>query len=95
MGLTGEYLRNRCYLRINPEEILPPINPDPIPEPLKRNLDSDFYCIVYNDDLLMTFQGVCNSGRPWNGNVYVYNGDGILIQKQIWKDGIFFANTRL
>ncbi len=44
---------------------------------------------VYNEDNRVWQEGQFKNGKLWDGKVYVYDRDGILLQIEIYKDGLF------
>lgn len=56
---------------------------------------SDGYNKVYNkaDDLWM--DGTFKSGKLWDGKLYKYDTDGILLKIEIWKNGAYHSDGQL
>lgn len=42
---------------------------------------------IYNDNDEIIFDGMCKSGKVWDGKMYFYDKDGILLFVEIWKNG--------
>lgn len=77
------------------------VDPSPAPEVgsnpqthgVKWNPDSNNK--VYNEDDEIWQDGTFRNGKLWNGKVYVYDQDGILLKVKIYREGVYYADGYL
>jgi antitoxin component YwqK of YwqJK toxin-antitoxin module len=50
-------------------------------------------CYTINDEIWQ--DGTFKSGELWDGKVYEYDKDGILIRVKIFKQGVYHSNGQL
>lgn len=50
------------------------------------------YNKVYNTDEELWLDGKFKSGKLWDGKLYKYDSDGILLKIEIWKDGKYHSD---
>jgi antitoxin component YwqK of YwqJK toxin-antitoxin module len=50
------------------------------------------YNVMYNDNGQMSQAGTYKDGRLWDGKMYVYNTDGILIRIEVYKSGRYLGS---
>ena len=53
------------------------------------------YNKVFNSDDEIEFDGVFKNGQLWDGKVYIYDKDGILLWVRIYKNGIYHSDGQL
>lgn len=53
------------------------------------------YNKVFNSDGEIEFDGVFKDGQLWDGKVYIYDKDGILLWVRIYKNGIYHSDGQL
>lgn len=53
------------------------------------------YNKVYNDNDEIWQDGDFRNGRLWNGKVYEYDSDGILLKVKIFKNGVYHSDGQL
>ena len=71
------------------DPIRDPINPPIFKEPKQYR---DGYNKIYNDNNEIWMDGEFKGGKLWNGKLYKYNSDGILIKIEIWKNGKYHSD---
>jgi len=52
----------------------------------------DGYNKTYNDNQDLWMDGEFKSGKLWNGKLYVYDGNGLLLKIKLYKDGKYYAD---
>jgi len=55
----------------------------------------DSYNKVYNSDEELYLDGKFKSGKLWDGKLYKYDSDGILLKIEIWKKGKYHSDGQL
>lgn len=55
----------------------------------------DGYNKVYNKDDELWMDGQFKSGKLWDGKLYKYDSDGILLKIEIWKNGAYHSDGQL
>lgn len=55
----------------------------------------DGYNKVYNEDDEVWQDGIFKEGKLWEGKVYVYDRDGILLRVKVFKDGVYHSDGQL
>lgn len=53
------------------------------------------YNKVYNDDQEISQDGIFKEGKLWDGKVYVYDSDGILLKVKVFKGGVYHSDGQL
>lgn len=53
------------------------------------------YNKIYNDDDELWMDGNFKDGKLWNGKLYKYDSDGILLKIEVWKDGKYHSDGQL
>ena len=53
------------------------------------------YNKVYNDNDELWMDGEFKSGKLWDGKLYKYDADGILLKIEVWKDGEYHSDGQL
>lgn len=53
------------------------------------------YNKVYNEDGEISQDGTFKDGRLWDGKVYVYDKDGILLKVEVYKSGSYHSDGQL
>jgi len=49
----------------------------------------------YNKHKEIIYEGSCNNGNIWDGKMYFYDEDGILLNIEIWKNGAYHSDGHL
>jgi antitoxin component YwqK of YwqJK toxin-antitoxin module len=57
--------------------------------------ESDGYNKIYNKAEELWMDGQFRSGRLWDGKLYKYDSDGILLNIEIWKNGAYHSDGQL
>jgi antitoxin component YwqK of YwqJK toxin-antitoxin module len=60
-----------------------------------KKFQSDGYNKVYNKDDELWMDGQFKSGKLWDGKLYKYDSDGILLKIEIWKSGAYHSDGQL
>ena len=60
-----------------------------------KKFQSDGYNKVYNEDDELWMDGTFKSGKLWEGKLYKYDSDGILLKIEIWKNGAYHSDGQL
>lgn len=98
-GADGGVLTSKPHDPVNPIKpivntgavVLPP-PPPPVPTP---NFLPNGYNKVYNKNAEISQDGVFKKGRLWDGKVYEYDSDGILLKVKIFKNGSYHSDGQL
>jgi antitoxin component YwqK of YwqJK toxin-antitoxin module len=53
------------------------------------------YNKVFNEDDEIWQDGIFQSGKLWDGKVYVYDQDGILLKVKIFKNGLYHSDGQI
>lgn len=53
------------------------------------------YNKVYNEDKEIWQDGIFKNGKLWDGKVYVYDRDGILLKVEVFKQGLYHSDGQL
>jgi antitoxin component YwqK of YwqJK toxin-antitoxin module len=53
------------------------------------------YNKVYNEDDEIWQDGVFKDAKLWDGKVYVYDRDGILLKVKVYKSGVYHSDGQL
>lgn len=89
-GSKGTVRKSKMYLRVN-DAFEVEIEPD---LPVDRGgcggkFKPDGYNKVYNENDEIWQEGEFKNGALWNGNVYTYDNDGILLKIKIFRKGVY------
>ncbi len=57
--------------------------------------DKNGYNKVYNDDEELWLDGKFKNGKLWDGKLYKYDSDGILLKIEVWKNGKYHSDGQL
>ena len=57
--------------------------------------DKDGYNKVYNTNEELWLDGKFKKGKLWNGKIYQYDADGILLKIEVWKNGKYHSDGQL
>lgn len=60
-----------------------------------KKFDGNGYNKVYNSDDELWMDGKFKSGKLWDGKLYKYDSDGILLKIEIWKEGKYHSDGQL
>ncbi|MBK7130270.1 MAG: hypothetical protein IPH66_13040 [Crocinitomicaceae bacterium] len=60
-----------------------------------KKFQSDGYNKVYNKDEELWMDGQFKGGKLWDGKLYKYDSDGILLKIEIWKNGAYHSDGQL
>ncbi|MBK9190315.1 MAG: hypothetical protein IPM77_01825 [Crocinitomicaceae bacterium] len=60
-----------------------------------KKFQSDGYNKVYNKDDELWMDGTFKGGKLWEGKLYKYDSDGILLKIEIWKNGAYHSDGQL
>ena len=55
----------------------------------------DGYNKLYNNADELWMNGIFKSGKLWDGELYKYDSDGILLKIEIWKNGKYYSDGHL
>lgn len=86
------------------ERINPPVNvekpgDDNAKKAPKPSGVSDFkpddYNKVYNEDKELWMEGDFKDGRLWDGRLYIYDEDGLLLKVEVYKEGNYHSDGQL
>jgi antitoxin component YwqK of YwqJK toxin-antitoxin module len=72
-------------------ETAPKILPRTMGEPFKAN----GYNKVYNENAEISQDGEFRNSLLWDGKVYVYDSDGILLKVKVFKQGVYHSDGQL
>lgn len=56
---------------------------------------SNGYHTIYNKQALLWQEGTFKNGKLWDGKVYVFDKDGILLKVEIYKSGVYHSDGQL
>lgn len=76
----------------NREELAPLVNN---PKTKGIRFSPNGYNKIYNDDEEIWMDGEFKNGRLWDGKVFDYNRDGILLKVRIFKNGKYHSDGQL
>lgn len=86
----------------DPLHPLPELDPKCYPpNPEKRGcvtgprLNPNGYNKIYNEDNELWQEGTFKEGKLWNGNVFIYDADGILLKTEIYEKGVYKMDGQL
>ena len=66
------------------------------PKPKKeRNFEPNGYNKVYNDDKELWMEGDFKNGLLYDGRLYVYDEDGLLLKVEVYKKGVYHSDGQL
>lgn len=60
-----------------------------------EKFNRDGYNKLYNNDDELWMDGQFKSGKLWDGKLYKYDSDGILLKIEIWKNGKYHSDGQL
>ena len=60
-----------------------------------KPFEKNGYNKVYNGDEELWMDGKFKSGKLWDGKLYKYDSDGILLKIEIWKNGKYHSDGQL
>jgi antitoxin component YwqK of YwqJK toxin-antitoxin module len=60
-----------------------------------KEFKSNGYNKVYNSDEELWMDGEFKKGKLWDGKLYKYDSDGILLKIEIWKKGAYHSDGQL
>ncbi len=60
-----------------------------------KKLNPNGYNKIYNKDKELWMDGQFKSSRLWDGKLYKYDSDGILLKIEIWKEGAYHSDGQL
>ncbi len=60
-----------------------------------KPFEKDGYNKVYNKNEDLWMDGKFQSGKLWDGKLYKYDSDGILLKIEIWKNGKYHSDGQL
>lgn len=73
----------------------PPPNPGNTPKTNGVKWQPEGYNKVFNEDNEIWQDGQFKNGLLWDGKLYVYDIDGILLRVKIYKTGIYHSDGQL
>ncbi len=83
--------------RIKPQKInqKPPFTDPASLNSGKKNLVPNGYNILLNEDKEKWQEGTFKDGQLWDGKVYIYDKDGILLKVEVYKSGLYYSDGQL
>jgi len=60
-----------------------------------KKFEADGYNKLYNKADELEMDGMFKSGKLWDGELYKYDADGILLKIEIWKNGKYHSDGQL
>lgn len=60
-----------------------------------KKFEADGYNKVYNKAEDLWLDGLFKSGKLWDGKLYKYDSEGILLKIEIWKNGAYHSDGQL
>lgn len=60
-----------------------------------KQFNRDGYNKLYNNDDELWMDGDFKAGKLWNGKLYKYDSDGILLKIEVWKNGKYHSDGQL
>lgn len=60
-----------------------------------KTFDRNGYNKVYNQNEELWLDGKFKNGKLWNGKLYKYDSDGILLKIEVWKNGKYHSDGQL
>jgi antitoxin component YwqK of YwqJK toxin-antitoxin module len=60
-----------------------------------KKFAADGYNKLYNKDDELWMDGTFKGGKLWDGKLYKYDSDGILLKIEIWKNGAYHSDGQL
>lgn len=98
----GKVLNSEVHEMVNPE--VKTVNPSASKEkapsigtPNTKGVKflKNGYNKIYNDNQEIWQDGEFKDGRLWDGKVYIYDQDGILLKVKVFKEGIYHSDGQL
>jgi len=62
---------------------------------LGKVFDKNGYNKVYNENEELWLDGKFKNGKLWDGKLYKYDSDGILLKVEVWKNGKYHSDGQL
>ncbi|WP_066756562.1 toxin-antitoxin system YwqK family antitoxin [Crocinitomix algicola] len=103
-----EYKDGEIKSREEKERVNPPYNTEPevsvppanAPDGSKgttngKRFKKNGYNKIYNSDQELWMDGEFKSGKLWDGKLYKYDSDGILLKIEVWKKGKYHSDGQL
>lgn len=53
------------------------------------------YNKIYNDDKELWMEGYFKDGRLWDGRLYIYDEDGLILKLEVYKEGKYHSDGQL
>ena len=100
-GENGEVLSTEEKDRVNPpkgEESNSGSGGPPGNKGIRKDgkpFERDGYNKLYNDNDEIWMDGKFKNGKFWEGKLYVYDSDGILLKIEVWKEGKYHSDGQL
>ncbi|MES2555205.1 MAG: hypothetical protein V4604_03590 [Bacteroidota bacterium] len=96
----GAILKTENFEMVNldPTEIISTEKAPSLMNPMNtkgKEWKPDGYNKVYNEDNEVWQDGMFKEGKLWNGKVYVYDPDGILLKVKVFKSGVYHSDGQL
>ncbi len=86
------------------ERVNPPVNVEkpggndapkgPAPSGVK-DFKPNEYNKIYNDDKELWMEGDFKNGRLFDGRLYIYDEDGLLLKVEVYKEGVYHSDGQL
>lgn len=67
----------------------------PKPDALEEDFEPNGYNKIRNDDLELWQEGDFKNGQLWDGRLYVYDEDGLLLKVEVYKEGKYHSDGQL
>jgi len=82
---------------VNPaEEIAKDTSGKKPPKPkVEKGFKVNGYNKVINDDKEIWMEGEFKDGLLWDGKLYLYDEDGLLLKLEIYKEGVYISDGQL
>lgn len=93
-GCGGPIIEPRVTPLSNEAGGPPPVLPNE-PKTNGRTFDPNAYNKIYNEDGEIWQDGTFKDGALWDGKVYVYDRDGILLKVKVFKSGKYYADGQI
>ncbi|MGM0479892.1 MAG: toxin-antitoxin system YwqK family antitoxin [Bacteroidota bacterium] len=86
------------------ERVNPPLETeDPKPKNVKQGpkpegveeFEPNEYNKIYNDDKELWMEGDFKDGHLWDGRLYIYDDDGLLLKVEVYKEGAYHSDGQL
>ena len=60
-----------------------------------KAFDPNSYNKVYDENDQFLQIGDFKAGRLWDGKLYIYDADGILLKVKVFKEGVYYSDGQL